>query len=363
MNSDKKDTKKYNKIKGYDLTIKNIFDYEKIGTALYDLCECFVFQLEKGDETGYEHYQVRLKTKNACTKHNLIDLLQKKLNCDIADVGYVSPTYNETFKSKNFNYVMKDDETKIAGAWTEHDFENHKPTFIPYDIELSLNTTNKFQKSIISSIEKHIENVKKISNKNCSSTDIDEYRLMKRKINILIDFTGNHGKSTLIEILRDYYKCIKLPCINDFKELTQACCNKLVDSNNRTPSGIFIDMPRCMEKNKLKGYFSAIEEIKQGMICDVRHKYTEWRFYSCPIWLMTNEVPEISYLSSDRWTFYTIDENNELINISYEEAIKLEIKYDSDNKSNNFLSKDEIKEKILNEMNNNLNFIDNPLDD
>lgn len=105
-------------ITGYDLTVKASLyaDHIDLGNKLKQIANKFVFQLEKGEVSGYEHYQVRLR------------LIKKKRPneayiqfADLIKGAHWSPTCKSVHQAKTFNYVMKAD-TRLEGPWTEADF-------------------------------------------------------------------------------------------------------------------------------------------------------------------------------------------------------------------------------------------------
>ena len=61
----------------------------------------------------------------------------------------------------------------------------------------------------------------------------------------------------------------------------------------------------------------AIEQIKKGHVCDVRHHYKDWWFDSPQIWVFSNSKVDIQFLSRDRWILHTIDADNNLVNITH----------------------------------------------
>ena len=91
----------------YDFTAsKDKTDFEVLKNLLITHCKKWVFQLEKGEETGYEHYQGRFSLK-----------IKKRLNECIKLFGglpwKLSATSSEN--SDNDFYVTKED-ARIVGS-------------------------------------------------------------------------------------------------------------------------------------------------------------------------------------------------------------------------------------------------------
>jgi hypothetical protein len=72
-------------------------------------------------------------------------------------------------------------------------------------------------------------------------------------------------------------------------------------------------MPRAIKKDRLYGFYSAIETIKDGYAYDDRYKFKE-KVFDCPnIWIFSNILPNSKLLSSDRWRIWEVDNNKVLI--------------------------------------------------
>jgi len=128
-----------------------------------------------------------------------------------------------------------------------------------------------------------------------------------RTVHCIIDHVGNSGKSTL----GTFMLCNKLAQIiyttNDYKDILRMVCDM------PTSNCYIIDMPRAIKKDKLCNFYSAIETIKNGQAYDDRYKFKQ-KIFDCPnIFVFTNKYPDMAFLSTDRWKFWSIDENLDLI--------------------------------------------------
>ncbi len=95
--------------------------------------------------------------------------------------------------------------------------------------------------------------------------------------------------------------------MNDAKDILRMVCD------TKTAKLYVFDMPRAMKKEKLNGFYSAIESIKDGYAYDDRYSFKE-KVFDCPaIWIFSNMPPINEYLSVDRWKVWTISEGHELI--------------------------------------------------
>jgi len=67
-----------------------------------------------------------------------------------------------------------------------------------------------------------------------------------------------------------------------------------------------IDIPRALRKDQLFQFFSGIETLKDGYAYDDRYHFKE-EYFDCPnIWIFMNTIPDLEYMSKDRWRFYEI---------------------------------------------------------
>lgn len=245
----------------YDFT-----SFETDHTRVMEWCKLYAkkwsFQQEECPSSGRLHFQGRISLK-----------LKKR----ITEIKKDDLVFHFTITSKankdNDFYVVKED-TRVAGPWSDKD----EIVYIPRQIR-EINELYNWQKAII-------------ANANVWDT---------RTINVVIDKKGNIGKSTLVSYIRAYKIGRKIPSINDYKDLMRMVCDM------PTSKMYLIDMPRCMNKKSLYGFFSALEEVKNGYAWDDRYKFTE-KIFDCPnIWLFTNELPDKNLLSEDRWKLWEVD--------------------------------------------------------
>jgi hypothetical protein len=246
----------------------------------------FVFQLEQGD-SGYEHYQGRLsliKKRRAAEKHILLNLFKDKPE-------YLAVTSNpEHLKGDNF-YVLKED-TRLEGPWSDKD--KPKERFLPYQYDGIADRLYPWQKQIR------------------DSAAVREPRL----INVIYDPTGCCGKSSIAAIMEILDDCIDMPPLNDFKDIVALAHDICKDTGNRDPKVMFFDMPRAMGKDKLVGFYSAIEQIKKGKLYDIRYKYSSWWIHSPQVWVFTNVFPDLAFQSMDRWRVWEISSEKTLVRFS-----------------------------------------------
>lgn len=248
-----------NAVCSWDFTCPYSYEIESLKTGLNELCKKWVFQLEEG-EGGYKHYQGRIKLK--VKARNLMGKIDKVIHWSVTS----------TTNSDNDFYITKE-ETRLEGPWRNND----EVLYIPRQIR-EIDKLYPWQQQIVDDAE----------------------NWDTRNINIIWDTEGNVGKSILAGWIRSYKIGRVLPPVNDSKDLLRMVYGV-------GPSRLYVfDMPRSMNKDRLYGFYSAIETIKDGYCYDDRYEFKE-RVFDCPnVWIFTNTYPNINFLSKDRWKIWSI---------------------------------------------------------
>lgn len=258
---------------------------ERLVEILPQLAKNFIFQKEKGHETGYVHYQGRMSLIKKARRHEVLKLWEATFP-DVPAPNYFEPTVDPP-KVFDYNCYASKADSRLDGPWTDKD---EKPRYIPRQYRDKLDRLYPYQKYIFD-----------------TAKEFDD-----RTINMIYCPTGNQGKSTIASICELFGRGIDLPPVNDADKLVQSCCDVCMAKEVRDPSPIFVDLPRAMNKDRLNGIYTAIEQIKKGKLYDLRYTYKEWWIDSPQIWVFSNIEPDLSMLSRDRWKVWTINEKKEL---------------------------------------------------
>lgn len=248
---------------------------EQIIETLKKIAKKWIFQLERSHE-GYVHWQGSFSLIKKSRKNTLLELLRTN---SLVQFMHMAPICHA---GTAFAYVTKLD-TRVEGPWKDTDFQDQ---YIPRQYRNL--TLRPWQQMILE-----------------MNTDFDT-----RKINYVWDQTGNHGKSTIASIMELMHGCVDLPPVNDAKQLMESLCDILMARETRNPGTIFMDLPRCMGKERLNGVLTAVEEIKKGKAYDMRNHYRQWWFDSPNIWVFSNTKVPRSDLSSDRWVVWKFEGDN-----------------------------------------------------
>ena len=255
----------------FDLTLsKEKCEFNTIKKFFNEVAKKWCFQEETGSETGYVHYQCRISLK---LKVRLSVFVQKvKDTFGYANVHPKGISVTSEANKTNLFYVLKED-TRTDGPWRDDD----EVLYIPRQIR-EIKELYPWQKTIID--------------------DLPVWNT--RTINVIIDKTGNNGKSTLSSWVRCYRLGRILPALNDAKDLMRATYDM------PTSKAYLIDLPRALNKGKMDEMYSAIEQIKSGYCYDDRYNFRE-KIFDCPnIWIFTNTEPDRNLISWDRWKLWEI---------------------------------------------------------
>lgn len=263
-------------------------DKSKLLEWVKNNCEQYCYQLEKGEDSAYLHYQMRIKLRARNTPNKIYKSLLPIITKNHKGV-YIAPTSNEN--KKNYFYVTKED-TRVEGPWSNLETkEENNDIYIPKRFRNFKEKMYPYQRHI---------------------WDMAEIEADDRTINILYSPDGCEGKSTISSFCHVMQKGIEIFPRNDAEKVLEDLCDILMKKNERDPKLIFIDLPRAMKKDKLFGLISAIEMIKKGYACDRRYEYKEWWFEPPHIWVFSNFLFDEKLLSKDRWKIYAINEDREL---------------------------------------------------
>jgi hypothetical protein len=257
-----------------------------------NLCKKWCFQLERGSETGYLHYQARVTLINRTRPERA-----QKIWFELLPGCHVTPTSTKVYTTKDEYYVMKED-TRVEGPWTDQDVDLSNivdPKSLPSDL-LKEDQLFTWQRQIIETFK---------------SQDIRWKN--RRKINVLIDLKGNIGKSALSLYCRIHKIAFTVPPQREDRDIIRCVMNvnKRFIFSKRITNYIF-DIPRAASCKELNSLYCGMENIKNGYLYDDRYEYKELEIDVNTIWVFTNSVPPRDKLSEDRWDFYYINDKLEL---------------------------------------------------
>jgi len=298
---------------GYDFRISETYENKKLSVQdirdmLQGIAQHYVFQLEKGEQNGYIHYQGRMRLIKKTTLNHLKSLFRNKETCILPN--WLKPTIKGEYTKKTFNYQIKED-TRLEGPYTDKDVLETD------DSKLSLEFLSKKYDVLmhLTSEEALYPYQKKVRDSGLmSNRDL-------RCIDILYDNRGYQGKSTTKDYMDITKRAVIIPPTGDSIKLMEAAYCMLYTRMQEIelkpgeifrPGVIIIDIPRAIKTAELYSFYGVLEQLKGGIAYDFRNKFRRIRFQPPRIWVFTNTLPPENCLSEDRLRIWTINKDKDL---------------------------------------------------
>lgn len=178
-------------------------------------------------------------------------------------------------------YAMKED-TRVRGPWADHELQEiYKGQDLPTQLY-------EWQQDVLDRV----------------SVAPDD-----REVNYVIDRRGNTGKSKFAKYMCFHKGAIFLPWGRTGDILNYV-------AKNIKKIYIF-DLSRSKPQDWARDDISAaIEQIKNGMIVNMKYETVGVTFMPPHVWVFSNQAPNISSMSRDRWRLWEINGLRQLIPVS-----------------------------------------------
>ncbi len=123
-----------------------------------------------------------------------------------------------------------------------------------------------------------------------------------RRVTVLIDVHGSTGKTTLAKVITARHIGAYCPAMDESKDyMAWALAHQT--------AGIFVlDIPKSDSRKKNADLWSAVEQMKNGYLWDKRNHWQEAWIDPPAVLVITNEEPDRSLLSLDRWDIGYIEQ-------------------------------------------------------
>ena len=260
---------------------------ERMKVILTEFSKQWCFQLEKGGVAGKEHYQVRMILGEGQMTETLLTVFEAR-GFDRKDITFIPESNNSICQGGLAFYVMKD-EIKISGPWNDPSYTQPNLTTYNWEDLECMKTPFPFQQSIIDKVR-------------CEPDD--------RTINWVYNGPGCAGKSKLMKFMRceSEFDFARVP----LGTATQIKTSVIEKGRRRI---YMVDLPRVRGgEERQQEIFSALEEIKNGWVESAMYgKVQELLMRPPHIWIFSNELPNRSFASADRWIVWTIDAESRLV--------------------------------------------------
>lgn len=260
---------------GWDLTIKaEGIEVEQVKVFARTHFKSWAFQLEKGDKTGYLHYQFRGSLRKKARETGI-----KKYLRQAELIGYPNITTVDEFEDDG-DYVMKED-TRIDGPWSSKDEDEQM--YIPKDMRDKIEW-RPWQKGLI---------------------EIMDTPANRRTINCIINESGNIGKSWMALWLHAHGKAIYIPYFDGAKDMMRMVYGQPERGT------YFVDLPKSLSHKAQNEIYAGIEMLKSGFVYEDRYKYQSKIIDPVHVFVFTNQKPDVALLSKDRWRFHYIEPDDQ----------------------------------------------------
>lgn len=254
-------------------------DYRSLAEVLREIGKNWSFQHEKGEETGYEHWQIRVSLH----KRTRFDAFARDVMPKIC--GKWSLTSTPTTKGNQFDYVMKA-QTRVAGPWTDKDADLRPPPVLTSQLKNFLDhELYPWQQRMLELAQEYNE----------------------RQIVYCYDPHYNSGKSIFCEWLEYKGLAEEIPPFTLMEDIMQfVMC--------QTSSKCYLfDMPAAMKKDKVAQMYSGLEMLKNGFLYDKRYNGKKRRIDRPVVICFANNLPKLDLMAPDRWVTYYLTPEKALI--------------------------------------------------
>ena len=308
---------KSNRFKEWSFTMNTLSEllphFDEVMARMLELDADGVFQLEKGENTGRQHYQGYVIFKRKETKSKWISKICEGLYPE--ESLTLEPAQNT---NKLIAYCTKAD-TRVLGPWYFGDLTESEKNYPDLNVKL-------YQ------WQQHLWEILKVP-----------YSLKnERMVIVLIDGPGGKGKSKLVKYLMFKDK------LRNFCKMPRDSIKSSISSavsmykTNKRIQGWFVDVPRKNNEFEtgLANTCQIIEELKTGVLVDTMYGRGETVGFTPPhIVVFCNEYKPDDfkkYLSEDRLIFLVV-QNKNLCARTPTDASRLEYYYEIELNSKNNL--------------------------
>lgn len=227
------------------------YSASQLSQDLDSLCKEYYFQKEKGETSGYEHWQVCISLKTKEYFHSVKNLFSSK--------AHIEPVKDWPASKK---YCQKN-ESRIEGPYSH----------LKKPIDLISNLRD-WQKKVVELIQKNPD---------------------PRKIHWYYDEEGGKGKTTLSKYLIYHFGA---------NYVRNAKTADIAYSLNDNPRIVIFDLSRS---NEDRINYGAIESVKDGLLFSSKYE-SKLKIFNTPhVIVFSNNEPNLSKLSSDRWDIIELE--------------------------------------------------------
>lgn len=245
-------------------------------------CKKWGFQLERGAENGYLHWQTQIRLKKAMTLTNLAAMMKadEKVSAMGQQGQHISRT-STTGKKQAWSYTAKP-ETRVLGPWTE---EYTEPEDMAADVKLLERGKREWQQTMADMIEQYDEEKD------------------GRLIHWVYDPIGKNGKNALIKWLRWKKLAKSVDLFPEVIDYSQWC-------HGQESNCYVMNIPRAGVAQKVQeNLWKGLETIKDGEYSDKRNVAKHASRKRPMLIIFSNGMPDRRKLTADRLKIWMIAED------------------------------------------------------
>lgn len=262
-----------------DLKIENI---SKNLTSINN----FVGQLELGKNSKIPHYQLAIEIKTICTKKKVLEALEEKINGHISVEIQFNFEEMKKYCTKDSDFISVEYSGKIYKHEWEIDFLDRKPI-----LRKVLQNPFKWQEFLESNILK--------------STPDD------RTVDWIIDPVGNTGKSSFARAYVSKHTNDGIFMKIDNLDRMELSLIKKIETYRskyfKDPKVLIFDFPRASDHMKVLKATALMEDAKSGYLeTTFGGNHKEIQIGDIHVIVFSNNCPDLSVLSVDRWRLWTL---------------------------------------------------------
>ena len=252
----------------------------------YTDIEDFMGQLETGTETSIPHYQLAIKVNSLCTKKKVLEAFEQKIEGHINVQIQFNLEDMKNYCSKETNFISEQYSGKIYKHQWQMDFLERKP-----QLKEVLNNPYIWQKFVRNELLNKVPD--------------------DRTVDWIIDPVGNTGKSSFA---RAYVSEVPtdgiLMKIDNLDRMELTLIKKIENYrmiHYKDPKVIFFDFPRASDPSKIISATALMEDAKSGHLeTTFGGKHKEIEISDVHIIVLSNNAPDLSVLSVDRWRLWRL---------------------------------------------------------
>jgi len=129
----------------------------------------------------------------------------------------------------------------------------------------------------------------------------------RRKVYWVVDEIGGQGKTdfcTYVDTIKKKDECLTIASSGSLRDIADVVRNWM--DRGAYPKIILIDIPRTFNDDKHNSIYTIIESIKNGRLTCTKYKGDTIQFYPPHVMVFSNWMPDVSYLSKDRWVILNL---------------------------------------------------------